>query len=237
MKFDNLSIKIDNKVLLQDFNYTITAGSTIVIIGRNGCGKSTFAHGLMGRPGIDVKGDVTINSTNIIELSTHERAKMGLYVSWQTPPEIPGITSFGLIRDVKGIETKNMGNELNAFKDILKRVELPSNWAQRHINVGGSGGERKRAELVNLLSINPDIAILDEIDTGLDTNGLKLVSEIINERKHNNKITLVITHNINLLQTLNFDKGLVFSTHNKMLNEITCDDTRLFLERGYATTI
>jgi Fe-S cluster assembly ATP-binding protein len=172
-----------------------------------------------------------LNNQNLLDLETHERAKQGLFVSWQTPPEISGITAFGLIRDVKKISGSNMAEELSKFKDLLSEVDLPSDWSNRQVNVGGSGGERKRAELVNLSSLDPRIAILDEIDTGLDTNGLKTVCKIINRRRGEGKINLVITHNKNLLEHLDFDTGFIFKGRN--LTNVSKDEIQHTLTHGY----
>ena len=167
MEFENFSIAIDNKKLINNFNGDFANGETTVIVGPNGCGKSTFAHGVMGRPDIKVGGKLLLNNVDILELETDERAKAGLFVSWQTPPEISGVTSFGLIRDVKKITGKQMASELTSFKELIDTVELPSDWHTRQVNVGGSGGERKRAEMVNLMSIDPRIA--SSLGGGLST--------------------------------------------------------------------
>lgn len=231
MEFENFSIAIDNNKLIKDFNGHFANGETTVIVGPNGCGKSTFAHGVMGRNDITVDGKLLLNNKNILELETDERAQAGIFVSWQTPPEISGVTSFGLIRDVKKITGKQMAQELKSFKGLLDDVDLPSDWYNRQVNVGGSGGERKRAEMVNLMSIDPRIAILDEIDTGLDTNGLKLVSSIVNKRRSEGKINLVITHNKNLLDHLEFDNGYVFK--GRTLQRISKEEIIDTLTHGY----
>ena len=231
MKFENFSVEIDSKELVKDFNWEFSNGETSVIIGPNGCGKSTFAHAVMGREDIDVQGKLVLNNQNLMNLETHERAKQGLFVSWQTPPEISGVTAFGLIRDIKKISGANMAEELSKFKDILSEVNLPSDWSSRQVNVGGSGGERKRAELVNLYSLDPRIAILDEIDTGLDTNGLKTVCKIINRRRDEGKVNLVITHNKNLLEHLEYDTGFIFKGRN--LSNVPKEEILHTLTHGY----
>ena len=121
MEFQNFKVAIDNKLIVRDFNYQLTSGQTLVIIGRNGCGKSTLAHAIMGRDDIIVDGKLLLEGENILELETFERARKGLFVSWQTPPEIAGVTAFGLIRDVKSIG-KNMGAELQI--QLIRRSRL-----------------------------------------------------------------------------------------------------------------
>ncbi len=231
MKFQELSITIDEKLLLKDFSKTINPGETVVVIGPNGCGKSTFAHGIMGRGDIEVDGSIKVNGNEITDLETSDRSQAGIFISWQTPPELPGVSTFGLIKEIKDIKAKDMGKELKEYKGILTEVGLPEEWTTRPVNVGGSGGERKRAELSNLLTLKPMYAILDEIDTGLDSNGLKLVIDVINKRKQANLATILITHNISTVQNLEYDYGLLFKDTN--LIDIDKDTVEMKLKDGY----
>jgi Fe-S cluster assembly ATP-binding protein len=231
MKFQELSITIDEKLLLKDFSKTINPGETVVVIGPNGCGKSTFAHGIMGRGDIEVDGSIKVDGNEITDLETSDRSQAGLFISWQTPPELPGVSTFGLIKEIKDIKAKDMGKELKEFKGILTEVGLPEEWTTRPVNVGGSGGERKRAELSNLLTLKPMYAILDEIDTGLDSNGLKLVIDVINKRKQANLATILITHNISTVQNLEYDYGLLFKDTN--LIDIDKQTVEQKLKDGY----
>jgi len=231
MKFQELSITIDEKLLLKDFSKTINPGETIVVIGPNGCGKSTFAHGIMGRGDIEVDGSIKVDGNEITDLATSDRSQAGLFISWQTPPELPGVSTFGLIKEIKDIKAKEMGKELKEFKRILTEVGLPEEWTTRPVNVGGSGGERKRAELCNLLTLKPMYAILDEIDTGLDSNGLKLVIDVVNKRKQAGLATILITHNISTVQNLEYDYGLLFKDTN--LIDIDKQTVEQKLKDGY----
>tara|TARA_B100001057_G_scaffold500954_1_gene619158 strand:- start:19519 stop:20217 length:699 start_codon:yes stop_codon:yes gene_type:complete len=231
MKFADVNVTIDNLELLKGFSKEIGLGETVVVIGPNGCGKSTFAHGIMGRGDIEVEGSIKLNGNEITELETDERSKEGLFVSWQTPPELPGVSTFGLLKEIKNIESKDIGKELKEFKSILRDVGLPESWTTRPVNVGGSGGERKRAELSNLLSMQPKYAILDEIDTGLDSNGLQLVVDVINKRKRDNLATIMITHNINTVQNLDYDYGLMFD--KSKLVEVNKETVEQKLRYGY----
>lgn len=231
MKFQEISITIDDKNLLKNFSKTIAPGETVVVIGPNGCGKSTFAHGIMGRSDIMVDGSIELNGKEITDMETNERSQEGLFVSWQTPPELPGVSTFGLIKEIKKIKSKDIGTELKEFKKILTSVGLPETWTTRPVNVGGSGGERKRAELTNLLTLKPQCAILDEIDTGLDSNGLKLVVNIINNRKKEKLSTIVITHNISTVQNLDYDYGLMFEKNE--LIQVDNNTVEQKLKDGY----
>lgn len=231
MKFQDITITIDGKQLLNNFSKLIKPGETVVVIGPNGCGKSTFAHGIMGRSDIEVEGSIQLNKKEITDMETSERSQEGLFVSWQTPPELPGVSTFGLIKEIKKIKSKDIGTELKQFKKTLTSVGLPETWTTRPVNVGGSGGERKRAELTNLLTLKPQCAILDEIDTGLDSNGLKLVVGIINDRKKENLATIVITHNISTVQNLDYDYGLMFK--DSELIEVDNETVVQKLKDGY----
>jgi len=231
MKFQDFSITIDGKHLLKNFSKLVAPGETVVIIGPNGCGKSTFAHGIMGREDIEVEGSVQLNHKEITDMETFERSQEGIFVSWQTPPELPGVSTFGLIKEIIDIKSKDIGKELKEFKNILNNVGLPEEWTTRPVNVGGSGGERKRAELSNLLTLKPQCAILDEIDTGLDSNGLRLVVDVINDRRESNLCTMLITHNINTVQNLNYDYGLMFE--NGKLIEVDSNTVEQKLKDGY----
>ena len=231
MKFHEISITIDDKNLLKNFSKTIAPGETVVVIGPNGCGKSTFAHGIMGRSDIMVDGSIELNGKEITDMETNERSQEGLFVSWQTPPELPGVSTFGLIKEIKKIKSKDIGTELKEFKKILTSVGLPETWTTRPVNVGGSGGERKRAELTNLLTLKPQCAILDEIDTGLDSNGLKLVVNIINNRKKEKLSTIVITHNISTVQNLDYDYGWMFEKNE--LIQVDNNTVEQKLKDGY----
>ena len=231
MKFQDISITIDNKELLKNFSKVIAPGETVVVIGPNGCGKSTFAHGIMGRGDIAVEGSIQLNNKEITDMETFERSQEGIFVSWQTPPELPGVSTFGLIKEIKDIKSKDIGKELKEYKNILNEVGLSEDWTTRPVNVGGSGGERKRAELSNLLTLKPMYAILDEIDTGLDSNGLKLVIDVINKRKQANLATILITHNISTVQNLEYDYGLLFKDTN--LIDIDKDTVEMKLKDGY----
>lgn len=231
MKFQDISITIDNKELLKNFSKVIAPGETVVVIGPNGCGKSTFAHGIMGRGDIAVEGSIQLNNKEITDMETFERSQEGIFVSWQTPPELPGVSTFGLIKEIKNIKSKDIGKELKEYKNILTEVGLSEDWTTRPVNVGGSGGERKRAELSNLLTLQPQCAILDEIDTGLDSNGLRLVVDVINNRKERNLSTILITHNINTVQNLDYDYGLMFEKGK--LIEVNSDTVEQKLKDGY----
>ena len=121
MKFQDISITIDGKELLKNFSKTIAPGETVVVIGPNGCGKSTFAHGIMGRDDIELEGSIQLNHKEITDMETFERSQEGLFVSWQTPPELPGVSTFGLIQEPK-YSTKDIGSELKNLKAHLLKL-------------------------------------------------------------------------------------------------------------------
>ncbi len=194
LEIKNLEVQIQDKKIIDGLNLTINKGEIHAIIGPNGCGKSTLANALVGKNDYEAKGVVTLSGKDILEMEVSERAKAGLFMSFQSPPSIPGITNYKLVQ--------HYSTEVQKYKKDIESLNLQNDWASREFNEGASGGERKKNELLQLLQANPKIVILDEVDTGLDVDALQMVTKIVNEYKSNYG-WLVISHNTKILRDLN----------------------------------
>ncbi len=200
---DNLYITTAEKLIIHGISFSIHPGETHVIMGPNGSGKSTLANALMGHPAYTITdGTITLDGTECTTLSPDKRARLGLFLSQQYPPEINGVSMSQFLRLAKNTLSKTTQNPLEFTKKIqavLTDVGLSTDFAGRSVNASFSGGEKKRAEIAQLLLLDPTYAILDEIDSGLDVDGLKAVAAGINRFKTPAKGLLIITHYQKLL--------------------------------------
>ena len=205
------TIKIGNKTLLDDMHLTYGPG-VHVIMGPNGVGKSSFAHALMGHPHYTTLGAVEYNGKDLLSMQTHERAQAGLFVSFQNPVPIEGLSNFQLMRQVlhkKSLST--ITDSLKTFKDIANEYKLPEQWDKRTLNVEASGGEKKKNELIQLEMINPQTAILDEPDSGLDIDAIKILTEKLKQfAEQEDKCLIVISHYRELIEDLDPTSVTIF---------------------------
>lgn len=205
----NLHVSIDGKEILRGLDLTVKQGETHAIMGPNGTGKSTLAYTLMGHPNYEVTdGEVWFKGNNILELEPDERSRMGVFLAFQYPVAIPGVTVANFLRsainsrrrvenpDDKGMPIPEFRKMLKEKMDLLK---MDHNFAGRYLNDGFSGGEKKRAEILQMAVLRPEIAILDETDSGLDIDALRIVSEGVNALTGPDLGVLVITHYQRLL--------------------------------------
>jgi len=208
LKIDNLTNEIDGKAILKGLSLSINAGEIHAIMGPNGAGKSTLAYTLGGRPGYDVTGgDVSFNGVNLFSLEPHERAAAGLFLGFQYPVEIPGVSNLQFLRESLNSQRKARGEEPLSGGEFIKLAKekagllgLDMEMLKRPVNVGFSGGEKKRAEMVQMGILDPKLAILDETDSGLDIDALKIVGSGINAiMRKPEKAVLLITHYQRLL--------------------------------------
>ncbi len=197
----NLSINIGDKEILKNFNLTLNAGELHAIMGPNGAGKSTLASALMGYPAMEVSGEILLDGENIAGLKTDERARKGVFLAFQNPQEIEGVNIANLLRKAKLGEEKDKRKILEEMMKIQKEIEeatigigLEKEFVKRDLNVGFSGGEKKRNEILQMAVLKPRVVILDEIDSGLDIDGLKHVAKKINEMRSKERCFLLITH-------------------------------------------
>ena len=212
----DLTVSVEDKTLLHGVDLTVGEGETHVLMGHNGAGKSTLGSVIMGSPEYrTVSGNIIFSGEDITSLSTDKRAKLGLFISFQNPIEIPGITLAEFLRNaleqVSGRRMKlwDFKKKLTAAMEIL---DMDPAYADRDLNVGFSGGEKKKAEILQLLILEPKLAILDETDSGLDVDAVKTVSKGIEEYlKRTGGSLIVITHNTKILESLNVDRTHILS--------------------------
>src|SRR3954471_10011961 len=207
----DLHVAIDGKEILKGVNLEIKGGEIHAIMGPNGTGKSTLSSAIMGHPKYEVtKGNISLDGKNVLEMAVDERARAGLFLAMQYPSEISGVTNAEFLRSSMN-SRREEGNEISLMKFIkamdkkMEFLEMDPNMAQRYLNEGFSGGEKKRNEILQLMSIQPKIAILDEIDSGLDIDALKVVSKGINDMRGEDFGCLMITHYQRLLNYITPD--------------------------------
>jgi len=203
----NLHASIDGKEILKGINLEIKAGEVHAIMGPNGSGKSTLAAVLVGRSEYEVtEGSITYNGIDLLKLSPEDRAREGVFLAFQYPIEIPGVsnvnflkTAINEIRNYKGLEPMAAKDFLAMLKEKQKLVELDGKLANRSVNEGFSGGEKKRNEIFQMAMLDPKLAILDETDSGLDIDALRIVANGVNKLKSKDNATIIITHYQRLL--------------------------------------
>ncbi|MCU9593492.1 Fe-S cluster assembly ATPase SufC [Caldibacillus thermolactis] len=207
----DLHVSIEDKEILKGVNLEIKPGEFHAIMGPNGAGKSTLASAIMGHPAYEVtSGSVTLDGQDVLEMEVDERAKAGLFLAMQYPSEISGVTNADFIRSSINARREE-GNEIPLMQFIKKLdktmeyLEMDLNMAQRYVNEGFSGGEKKRNEILQLMMLEPSIAILDEIDSGLDIDALKVVAKGINSMRSEDFSCLMITHYQRLLNYITPD--------------------------------
>ncbi|TDM32323.1 Fe-S cluster assembly ATPase SufC [Macrococcoides canis] len=211
LEIKDLHVEIEGKEILKGVNLTIKQNEVHAIMGPNGTGKSTLSAAIMGHPKYTVtQGEVLLDGENVLEMEVDERAQAGLFLAMQYPSEISGVTNADFLRSAINAKREE-GNEINLMQYIKKLdknmefLEMDLDMAQRYLNEGFSGGEKKRNEILQLMMLEPKFAILDEIDSGLDIDALKVVSKGINEMRGENFGCLIITHYQRLLNYITPD--------------------------------
>lgn len=212
LEIKDLHVEIDGKEILKGVNLTINTNEVHAIMGPNGTGKSTLASAIMGHPKYEVtSGSIELDGEDVLEMEVDERAKAGLFLAMQYPSEINGVTNADFLRSAINARREE-GDEISLMKFIreldktMAFLEMDEDMAQRYLNEGFSGGEKKRNEILQLMMIKPKIAVLDEIDSGLDIDALKVVSKGINEMRGEGFGCLMITHYQRLLNYITPDK-------------------------------
>ena len=228
----DLKVAAEEKVILDGVDLTIRPGEIHVLMGTNGAGKSTLASAIMGDPRYTIEnGAITFEGEDITDESADKRARRGIFLSFQTPQEIPGVTLENFLRTAKGAVTGEQPKVLSFRRELEKKMELlgmDEVYRERYLNVGFSGGEKKKAEILQLLVLNPKLALLDETDSGLDVDAVKTVTKGIQAWHSEENALLIITHNAKILEGLDVDQVHILNDHHivrtggpELIREIT----------------
>ncbi len=207
LKIENLHVKVDGKEILKGLTLTVPTGEVHAVMGPNGSGKSTLANVLAGRPGYEITaGSVTFQGRDLLALAPEERAREGVFLGFQYPVEIPGVNNVYLLKAAVNAARKHRGlDEVDAFeflalvKDKMRLMRMEESMLSRGVNEGFSGGEKKRNEVLQMLVLEPRLAILDETDSGLDIDALKIVAHGVNTLRSPERSLVLVTHYQRLL--------------------------------------
>ena len=212
LEIKNLYVRIKDKEIIKGVDLTIKAGELHALMGRNGSGKSTLAHVITGKDGYEIEGDILFNGESILDKTPEERAVDGIFMSFQYPVVIPGVNNMYFLKAALNAKLKANGqSELDAMdflaliKEKIKLVEMDESYLNRAVNDGFSGGEKKRNEILQLLILEPTFAILDETDSGLDIDALRIIANGVNKYRNENRAILAITHYQRLLDYMKPD--------------------------------
>ena len=232
LKIKSLKATINKKLILKGLNLDIKPGEVHAIMGPNGSGKSTLANILSGKNGYEVDGEITYDGIDLISLKIEERAQKGIFLAFQYPLEIPGVntnnflkTSLNAIRKARGKKELDTLTFLKLIKEKVKELNIDEKFLSRQLNVGFSGGEKKKNEILQMKLLEPKLSILDETDSGLDIDALKIVADGVNTYKNKENAFLIITHYQRLLDYIKPDyihvlsDGKIIKTGNANLGE------------------
>jgi Fe-S cluster assembly ATP-binding protein len=209
LEIRELQVAVEDKVILDGVDLTIRKGEIHVLMGPNGAGKSTLASAVMGDPRYEVRrGSILLEGRDITEEKADVRARLGVFLSFQSPEEIPGVTLESFLRTAQGAVSGKSAKVLpfrRALREQMDALSMEPSYADRHLNVGFSGGEKKKAEILQLMMLRPKLAMLDETDSGLDVDAVRTVSQGMRSYHDSTNALLIITHNAKILEGLKVD--------------------------------
>jgi len=223
----DLQVRAENNTIIKNANFKIPKGEVHALLGPNGSGKSTLLNVIMGKE-FDISGRVFLNDKDITDMPVHERAKHGMFMSFQNPVEIDGVSNMALIKEAK----KNLGKEttvrdiINTYNDFSNKFGLGEGWYKRKVNYNASGGEKKKNEIMQMFHLKPTCVLLDEIDSGLDIDAINSIGATLRDYLTGDKSALIISHNFKLYDFLNITKvhvikeGVLKTYDKSMLRKI-----------------
>ncbi|MBI5223013.1 Fe-S cluster assembly ATPase SufC [Candidatus Micrarchaeota archaeon] len=236
----NLNVSIEDKEIIKGLDLEIKPGEIHAIMGPNGAGKSSLSEALMGHPSLKVHGSIKLDGEELAELPVDQRAKKGIFLAFQNPEEVEGVKVSNLIRKAlsakEGVKEKDLETMVKAHEELVenaKKLGMDKTFVSREVNVGFSGGEKKRMEMLQMLALKPKVIILDEVDSGLDVDGIKMVSDAIATLNDGTRCFLIITHYPRILKHVKPDFVHILA-HGKI---ILSGDEKLahdIEEHGYA---
>lgn len=199
LRIEKLSASINGKEILKDINISIDPGQCLLVTGHNGSGKSTLLHAIMGRPDIEVTGKINSNNIMLSNLACHDRAREGVFMFHQSPPDISGVNTMILLNEINKIKNHYArGKLIVEANDLFLRLGLPKDWSKRQFNLGASGGERKKNELAQLTMFGGKLLLLDEPDSGLEQSSRRYIFEMIDRVCEQGSIVLLVSHDKDL---------------------------------------
>ena len=227
----NLNVSVEEKQILKNLSLNVGKGEVHAIMGPNGSGKSTIAHTLAGNPNYEIiSGNVNFNENDLLEMDPSERSLSGLFLAFQYPIELPGVTNASYLKQIVNVHRRHRGENLIEAGDFLKllkdksaRLNIPMDMHSRFVNAGFSGGEKKKNEVLQLDLLNPNLVIMDETDSGLDVDALKSTSEAVNQLRSSDRSFIIITHYLRLLEYIEpdfvhvFQNGSIIESGDKSL--------------------
>lgn len=227
------TVKVDDEIVLDNINLDFGPGIHI-IMGPNGVGKSTFAHALMGNPKYQTEGAVEFFGKDLLAMETWERSRAGLFMSFQQPTPISGLSNFQFIKQCLDANNSSisLSQKLTDFRNHTYNLRLTEDWDKKQLNVEASGGEKKKNELIQMLMLNPKCAILDEPDSGLDVDALQTLTKTIQDFANEDKVVIIISHYENLIKNLNVDSVTILGKDKTVRGDV--DLAYSVLDEGFS---